>query len=100
MGFRFFHFAGFFICRAFHFFSTIGLSCFLILLRTLEEDLIGDNGDADGDAVAVPDNHSASVFGRVASHPPLLRFAPHVVEDDIDAVRIDEVGFHDKQKIL
>ena len=50
-----------------------------------------------GDAVADPDAHSASVFGMVAVHPPLLGFAPHVVEDDIDAVRIDEVGFHDKQ---
>ena len=49
-----------------------------------------------GDAVADPDAHSASVFGMVAIHPPLLRFAPHVVDDDIDAVRIDEVGFHDK----
>ena len=53
-----------------------------------------------GDAVADPDAHSASVFGMVAIHPPLLGFAPHVVEDDIDAVRIDEVGFHGKQKIL
>ncbi len=53
-----------------------------------------------GDAVADPDAHSASVFGMVTINPPLLRFAPHVVEDDIDAVRIDEVGFHDKQKIL
>ena len=53
-----------------------------------------------GDAVADPDAHSASVFGMVTVHPPLLRFAPHVVEDDIDAVRIDEVGFHGKQKIL
>ena len=49
-----------------------------------------------GDAVADPDAHPASVFGMVAIHPPLLGFAPHVVEDDIDAVRIDEVGFHDK----
>ena len=49
-----------------------------------------------GDAVADPDAHSASVFGMVTVHPPLLGFAPHVVEDDIDAVRIDEVGFHDK----
>ena len=49
-----------------------------------------------GDAVADPDAHSASVFGMVAIHPPLLGFAPHVVEDDIDAVRIDEVEFHDK----
>ena len=53
-----------------------------------------------GDAIADPDAHSTSVFGMVTVHPPLLRFAPHVVEDDIDAVRIDEVGFHDKQKIL
>ena len=53
-----------------------------------------------GDTVADPDAHSASVLGMVTVHPPLLRFAPHVVEDDIDAVRIDEVGFHDKQKIL
>ena len=53
-----------------------------------------------GDAVADPDTHSASVFGMVMVHPPLLRFAPHVVKDDIDAVRIDEVRFHDKQKIL
>ena len=53
-----------------------------------------------GDAVADPDAHPASVFGMVTVHPPLLRFAPHVVEDDIYAVRIDEVGFHDKQKIL
>ena len=53
-----------------------------------------------GDAITDPDAHSASVFGMVTVHPPLLRFAPHVVEDDIDAVRIDEVGFHDKQKIL
>ena len=52
-----------------------------------------------GDAVADPDAHSASVFGMVSIHPPLLGFAPHVVEDDIDAVRIDEVGFHDKQKM-
>ena len=53
-----------------------------------------------GDAVADPDAHPASVFGMVTVHPPLLRFAPHVVEDDIDAVRIDEVGFLNKQKIL
>ena len=53
-----------------------------------------------GDAVAEPEAHPDSVFGKVAIHPPLLGFAPHVVEDDIDAVRIDEVGFHDKQKIL
>ena len=53
-----------------------------------------------GDAVADPDAHSASVFGMVTVHPPLLGFTPHVVEDDIDAVRIDEVGFHGKQKIL
>ena len=53
-----------------------------------------------GDAVADPDAHPASVFGMVTVHPPLLRFAPHVVDDDIDAVRIDKVGFHDKQKIL
>ncbi len=49
-----------------------------------------------GDAVADPDAHPASVFDMVTVHPPLLRFAPHVVEDDIDAVMIDEVGFHDK----
>lgn len=52
-----------------------------------------------GDAVADPDAHSASVFGMVAIHPPLLGFAPHVVEDDIDAVRIDEVGFHGKKRM-
>ena len=53
-----------------------------------------------GDAVADPDAHSTSVLGVVTVHPPLLGFTPHVVDDDIDAVRIDEVGFHDKQKIL
>ena len=50
-----------------------------------------------GDAVADPDAHSASVLGMVTVHPPLLGFAPHVVEDDIDAVRIDEVRFHDNR---
>ena len=51
-----------------------------------------------GDAISDPDADSAAVFGMISIHPPLLGFAPHVVEDDIDAVRIDEVGFHDKQK--
>ena len=53
-----------------------------------------------GDAVADPDANSASVLGVVTVHPPLLGFTPHVVDDDIDAVRINEFGFHDKQKIL
>ena len=53
-----------------------------------------------GDAVADPDAHSASVFGMVTVHPPLLGFTAHGVEDDIYAVRIDEFGFHYKQKIL
>ena len=52
-----------------------------------------------GDAAVDPDAHSASVFGMVAIHPPLLGFAPHVVEDDIDAMDY-KFGFHDKQKIL
>ena len=37
-------------------FSTIGISCFLILLITLEEDPIGDNGDADDDDVEEDDD--------------------------------------------
>ena len=44
-----------------------------------------------GDAVADPDADAASVFDMILVHPPILRLAPHVVEDDVDAVRIDEV---------
>ena len=44
-----------------------------------------------GDAVTDPDADAASVFDMILVHPPILRLAPHVVEDDVDAVRIDEV---------
>ncbi len=44
-----------------------------------------------GDAVADPDADAASVFDMILVHPPIVRLAPHVVEDDVDAVRIDEV---------
>ena len=47
-----------------------------------------------GDTVADPDTDTTSMFDMILVHPPFLRLTPHVVEDDVDAVRIDEFRFH------
>ena len=46
------------------------------------------------DTVADPDTDTTLMFDMILVHPPFLRLTPHVVEDDVDTVRIDEFGFH------
>ena len=47
-----------------------------------------------GDTVADPDTDTTLMFDMILVHPPFFRLTPHVVKDDVDAIRIDEFGFH------